>query len=264
MSRSLHFRLRNTYIVATHYVGKTTIYDDALDDCDAVIVNGEGSIHHDSTRSQFLIGVLRKAQLLGKKTALVNALFQQSLDEYRDVLERLDFFSVREPASAENAKRLGGRPIILLDSAADPHFPTNSGKVLRNLPEIVKGDTHPLSTCRAVLDSLDVDSISLKSISFEDLVATLRTAKVYVTGQHHGVYAAGLAGIGFVPIPSNSHKIESLVEWSGLPIPICRRQEDLGECIAFAVDNQTLFKRFQQFLREHRVVNERDFSAFLH
>lgn len=45
---------------------------------DAVLINGEGSIHHSAARATFLLALLQKAQQRGKKVLLVNALFNNT------------------------------------------------------------------------------------------------------------------------------------------------------------------------------------------
>src|SRR5262245_5298557 len=76
-------------VTATHTVGSTSVDATALALCDAVVVNGEGTIHHDSPRANFLITMLAEAQAAGKRTALVNALYQQEHLPAPDVLARL-------------------------------------------------------------------------------------------------------------------------------------------------------------------------------
>ena len=261
--RSLHYHLPGHYLIATHYVGTEDVYQDALRACDAVFVNGEGTIHHDSPRANFLLDVLRRAQVLGKKTLLANALFQQYSRRHAETIQRLDFFAVREPMSAEFGRELGGEPLVLLDSAADWHFLKKAGRVLRELPEITKGATHPHSPHHGLLDRLDVPQVDLRGKTLEDMIATLRTTEVYVTGQYHGVYAAGFAGIPFVAIPSNSHKIESLIGWSGLPIPICTSAERLEEQIECARRDPKPFQEFNRFLRSRPVFTEEHVATLM-
>ncbi len=206
-------------IVAVHTVGSTDIDAVAFDACDAVVVNGEGTIHHDSPRADFLLGVLAAAQAAGKRTALVNAVYQQAHPPPGDTLARLDLFVVREVRSAAWARRHGGAPWVLLDSAADRNRLLADARPLRSVSGIVKGATHPKAPSANWLDAVDAPRIDMTAGTLDEIVATLRRVDAYVTGQHHGVYAAALAGIPFVALTSNSHKIEGLIEWSGLPIP---------------------------------------------
>jgi len=230
-------------VVATHTVGSSVIDAPAFAACEAVIVNGEGSIHHDSARANFLMMVLAAAQAAGKRTALINALYQQDHLVQPDVLARLDFFSVREVRSAAQARRHGGCPWVLIDSAADRRQ-LLPARALRAVSGIVKGGTHPKAPSATWLDGLAADKVDVAVGSLDDIVATLRQADVYVTGQHHGVYAAALAGIPFVALTSNSHKVEGLIEWSGLPIPVVGHESALPKALAYAQANRAIFDEF--------------------
>ena len=240
-------------IVATHTVGATTIDAAAFANCDAVVVNGEGTIHHDSPRANFLMMALACAQAAGKRTALVNALYQQERLSAPDVLSRLDFMSVREVRSAALARRHGGCPWILADSAADRQQ-LKPAQPLRAVSGVVRGGTHPKAPSATWLDTLDVQKVDVSVGTLDEIVATLKQADVYVTGQHHGVYAAALAGIPFVALTSNSHKIEGLIEWSGLPIPVVDDELALPRALRFAMANRDLFERFSRFIGSQDVT----------
>jgi len=258
--RSLRCALSEHEIIATHAVGEESYDAAALNACDVLFVNGEGTIHHRGPRADFLMHLLALAQERGKKTFLVNALFQQEPPYFPEVLGALDYFSVREPRSAESARRCGGDPVMLLDSCADPQYLT--GRPRKQLSAITMGKTHPESPVHGVLEALSFEQFRL-NCKFEDVVATLKTCKLYITGQHHGVYAAGLAGIPFVPLPSNSHKIESLIEWSGLPIKVCTTAEEITAQIPVALANREVYTKFHNFLLSQRVFGRADLARAL-
>jgi hypothetical protein len=62
------------------------------------------------------------------------------------------------------------------------------------------------------------------------------------------VYAAALAGIPFVPIPSNTHKIGALIRWSGFPIPIAKTHEEVKDHSRWAIAQPGVFREFRQWL----------------
>jgi Polysaccharide pyruvyl transferase len=240
-------------VIATHTVGSGTFDPIAFAACDAVVVNGEGTIHHDSPRANFLMMILAMAQAAGKRTALINALYQQEQRTFGDVLARLDLMTVREVRSASIARHHGGRPWILLDSAADLRQLTST-QPLRKVSGLVKGGTHPKAPSATWLDRISADKLDMSAGTFDQIVSTLREAEMYVTAQHHGVYAAGLAGIPFVAVISNSHKIEGLIEWSGLPIPVVSDEASLQGAIVYAQKNRSVFEDFANFFRKHDVI----------
>jgi hypothetical protein len=240
-------------VTGTHFVGTTDVDATAFAEADAVMINGEGTIHHSGHRARFLMAMIEEAKRQGKRVLLVNALFQQYDCSSDDLLAGLALLSVREPRSAAFARRYGGQPQVLLDSAADPAFLT-SGVARRLKDGLVIGGAHKDGLLERPFAGLQGDRLRMGDARFEDIVATLRNAEIYMTGQHHGVYAAALAGCPFVATPSNSHKIESFVEWTGLPIPVCLRQDEIRPAMAFALRNRSMFAELQDFMATQSVL----------
>ena len=233
--------------------GSFALEDAAWEEADVIFINGEGSIHHSSERALFLLTIIEEAKKAGKKVLLVNALFQQYECPQPDILADLALLSVREPRSFAFSRRFGGEPLLLLDSAADPAF-LDDGKAIPLNHGTVIGGSHRHGLIDEPFEGVRGHILTLADASFPDLVATLRGAEIYLTAQHHGVYAAALAGCPFVVTPSNSHKIESFIEWTGLPIPICLAKHELGPAMGYAKRNKTMFAELQGFLRENSVL----------
>ncbi len=241
-------------IAGTHATGTRNIDAPAFAEADVVLINGEGTIHHSGPRAMFLLSVIQRAKRAGKRVLLVNALFQQYDCPQDDLLADLALLTVREPLSAAFARRYGGAPRVLLDSAADPAFlpggraqPLTTGRVI--------GGAHRHGLIADPFDGLEGDRLTMRSAAYEDIVATLKTAELYLTAQHHGVYAAALAGCPFVTTPSNSHKIEAFVAWTGLPIPVCMRQDEIPAAISFALRNRSMFAELQDFMAQQAVLS---------
>lgn len=239
--------LKGAHILGRHAVNTTVIDEAAWAQAEWVIVNGEGTIHHNQPSGQFLLAQLERAQRAGKRTALVNALYQEVTTPVRNILKKLDHFSVRETASAAHARSGGGSPVIMLDLCAAYYRGLAPRPPTRRLPAINVGYQHDGARLGFRLTDLGHAYYGLDD-DFADIVANLRAARLYITGQHHGVYAAGLAGIPFVAVRSNSHKIEGLIEWSGLPIPVCSNRTDIAAAIKFAAANRRIFADFHRFL----------------
>ncbi len=249
-------------IVGRHVTGTREIDEAAFAAAEIVLVNGEGTIHHSGPRALYLLHLIRRAKRRGKRVLLVNALFQQYDAPAEDMLSGLALLTVREPRSAAFARRFGGEPLTLLDSAADPAFlaggtaqPLMAGRVI--------GGTHRHGLIPDLFDRLEGPKLTLRHLPFEDIVATLRQAEVYLTAQHHGVYAAALAGCPFVTSPSNSHKIESFVDWTGLPIPIVLRKNELEAAITFALRNRAMYAELAAFMRQQPVLTAAHLAAAL-
>ncbi|WP_103258943.1 polysaccharide pyruvyl transferase family protein [Tabrizicola aquatica] len=240
-------------ITGRHITGTRDVDKVAFAAAEAVLVNGEGTIHHSGPRALFLLQLIQRAKAQGKRVLMVNALFQQYDAPANDILSDLSLLTVREPRSAAFARRFGGQPLTLLDSAADPAFLTK-GKARRLETGRVVGGTHRHGLIPDLFDDEPGEKLTLRRHAFEDIVATLRQAEIYLTAQHHGVYAAALAGCPFVTSPSNSHKIESFVEWTGLPIPIVLRQDELEPAIVFALRNRSMYLELADFMRQQSVL----------
>ena len=142
---------------------------------------------------------------------------------------------------------------MLLDSAADPAFLTlGQAMPLRHGTAI--GGFHQHGVLSDPFVGIEGEQLTMRSGSFENIVATLKGAELYLTAQHHGVYAAALAGCPFVTSPSNSHKIEAFIEWTGLPIPICMTREEIAPAMAFATRNRAMYAELAGFMASQSVL----------
>lgn len=239
-------------IVARHAVGSFELDAQAFEAADAILINGEGTIHHSTRRAQHLMAVILEAKAMGKRVLLVNALFQQ-YQGAPDLLADLSLLTVREPRSAAFARVYGGQPTTLLDSAADTSF-MGPGRATPLTSGLVIGYAKKVERFPVAFAALQGHKLSMFHGGFDDIVATLRQAKVYITGQHHGVYAAALAGCPFVTVRSTSHKIESFIDWTGLPIPVCQTPGEIEPALEFAMANPSIYKDLQQFMAEQSIL----------
>jgi len=234
-----------------------------------VVCHGEGTLHKAyqgpaAPRASWLLSQLRGAAEAGLRVAVLNALLGarsgEALCDMATNRRAPTLVTVREPMSL---KTLGQAPdcVLLADSCADPRV-WEGGEPLFELPPIVRGFTHPSSQRSNVLDKHDYVRFGLFQ-RFRDVVATLRTCSCYLTGQHHGVYAAGLAGIPFVPVPSNSHKIEALIQWSGLPIRIARDHKQVKDHMKWARAHPKVFQDFHRWLVSRPYLTEEHLRPLL-
>lgn len=241
-------------VTARQMTGDLFIDPAAFQAADVIFINGEGTIHHSARGALLLLEVIQTAKEAGKPVLLVNALFQQYEAPSPDLLSSLALLAVREPRSAAFARHFGGQPVMLLDSAADPKF-LQAGRPLPIRHGCMIGGSHRAGLIKDPFAGIEGQKLTMHSGSFEDIVATLRQADLYLTGQHHGVYAAALAGCPFVATPSNSHKIESFIDWTGLPIPICLKPAEVEPAMRFARANRSIFTELQDFMRSQSVLD---------
>lgn len=225
----------------------------------AVVVNGEGTIHHGHGRH--LLTILAGAQELGLRTHLVNAVFQ-ACDTFGPTLKRLDDLTVRDARSSEYLASLGVPHRLVLDSILEADFveePTvdfggrtvvtdwhavrdeDCGGLLRGLMAEL-GD-------RAAYYPLESPS---SAAEWRSAVANLRTAGLVVTGRHHGVYLAAMAGVPFVALGSNTWKVEGLLDLLPGRLRVCRSARELGEARRRALSDAGLFEEIRRCLESAR------------
>jgi hypothetical protein len=237
-----------------------------IEEADAVIVNGEGSIHHGF--GAHLLSILEAGQRLGKKTLLVNAVLQE-VDSFDDVLAQLTDLTVRDVRSSEflSNRRIGHR--IVVDSMLEAQF--DSAPLFDLTGRVVVTDWHPArdldvgSILRSTLSNSKIDAFFLPLAHgihrrvWRQIPATLASAELMITARHHGIYLAALAGVPFVALPGNTHKIEGLLALSGFPIPLCTAADQLESALHFARSNRSLFTEFSQWL-----LSQKPLATFQH
>lgn len=249
-------------VIGRHRVGQMEIDTEVFSSADLLFINGEGTLHHSQPRACFLMALIEEAKAQGKRVMLVNALFQIWQDAPADLLSGLDLLCLREPLSAAYARRYGGDPVVLLDSAADPRF-LGGGQAHPLGHGVVIGGVHNGSPFKGGFAGIAGHPLVMAGSVFGDIVETLRGADIYLTGQHHGVYAAALAGCPFVAVASNSHKIEAFLNWTGLPVPFCHHRHELEGAMAFARANPSIFAELQDFMRTQHVLDSARIAAAL-
>ncbi|MBT9292159.1 glycosyltransferase family 29 protein [Prosthecodimorpha staleyi] len=211
---------------------------EAHEDYDVVVVNGEGSMHHGVHSFHQKMLLLGEAVARRRPAFLVNTVWQRNGRLFDHVLRHLDAITVRERASQRDLKaRHGIQAELRLDAsfwapvapvAAREDF--GGGTVVTDFYSRQFGNfvrmTGGLLKAKPYID--------MGEYGWPELIASLRTASLLVTGRHHAVYAACRARLPFVAMAGNTHKIEGLIEASGLPIPIAREARELPGLIDWA------------------------------
>ena len=219
---------------------------------DAVVVNGEGTIHHGAGRD--LLGLIAAAQKAGKPTLLVNAVFQE-VEGFDEALRRLDDFVVREPRSQAYAKSRGFNARVVPDSYFAARFdgPGKEGFAGRD----VITDFHPARTdvaavLRTYAEEQQAKSLPLRGSetmqTWSGLPETIRHSRALITGRHHGVCLAIVARVPFVALGSNTYKIEGMLETLGLERLYCETLEDVYNARAYATDHADIFAQLLERL----------------
>lgn len=221
-----------------------------LNNCDVVIVNGEGTIHHHG--GQHLLAILGAAQELGKPTLLVNSVFEATTG-FDSVLRRLEDFTVRDRLSELHAKERGISCRLVWDSSLEASYSSevsdrSTGKtIITDWHGTRSEDTGDL--LRRFCDNPvgDVEYVPLQHARAYETWASgpsvFRSAKQVITGRHHGCYFCIKGRQVFIPLGSNTFKIEGLVEMSGVPIPIPSTWSQLCEALEWLSKSADLYDR---------------------
>ncbi|MBJ6751574.1 polysaccharide pyruvyl transferase family protein [Geomonas anaerohicana] len=237
---------------------RTSAVSREMEEVDAVIVNGEGTIHHGA--GLHLLALLKHAQLLKKRTFLVNCVIQDCIF-YHDVMRDLDDLTVRDAHSLSYLADAGVPGRVVLDSILEADFKAEPTVDFKN--KIVITDFHHSmidvgAALKKLQDELQDEAVyypledKLRFDDWQHFVANLRTARLIVTGRHHGVYLSALAKRPFVALPSNTWKIEGTLSLFGERINVLTDYRGLVKACEDAVSNRSLYDDFSDFLQQQR------------
>lgn len=213
----------DVYGIKTPPIPRRTYIKSELEKCDTVIVNGEGVIHHTATYTNGgteLLTQIDSFQKMGKVVLLMNCVFQSVDPKWANVLSRCKYITVREPWSKQHLMAIGVKTDIdvCLDMTAYHDYDVVQSKT----KGIAVGNVHPEFKGYREFYPLKekFDNLSMPKNKFMPYLRSLSTYKVFITGQHHGMYACIFAKTPFIVYPSNTYKIESFLDWTGADINV--------------------------------------------
>jgi hypothetical protein len=220
------------------------IVDDA--DFDLLIVNGEGSMHHGSASARKKIAELASAQSAGKRTMLINSVWQENPDAHTAALAKCESVVVREIFSQRDLAAHGVASEIYIDQCfhrtidAEPFESYGASPVLTDFHSKEFGTFVRVNNAW----SSEFPYIDMKNVSWSALVRSLATASALVTGRHHAVFAACKARTPFLALRSNTHKIEGLIATSGIPVPVYSDFSEIRKNLASIDRRKPLYDEF--------------------
>ena len=240
----------------------------AIEKADAVVVNGEGTIHHG--RGLELLGVLAVAQQQGKQAHLINAVLEE-VPAFYETLRQLDSLTVRDAASARYLDGLNIPHRVLPDSIIDARF--SDQPLFRFDGRVLVTDWHGhlnSTTGRVVTQFMNTTDNRIvfyplrrtdAPVRWRYALAEMRTADCIVTARHHGAYLAAMAGRPFVMLASNTHKMKGFIELAGMDIPYCSSADEIEAGIRYARDHARHFRELQQRLMDYGPLEYFDGTA---
>ena len=195
-----------------------SLHRDALpnDNCellsraDLVIVNGEGSIHH--SRCGHLIDVACKYP-----AALINCVYQEN--PFNEGLSKFRLIAARESQSANHLKECGAT-------------------VVEVVPDLMFGSTilREFVPNEPIFDLGMTDNVTNRESGHPPFVSNatdylhwLAQHRRVVCGRYHSAVACAVLGIPFTCWPSNTWKIEGMLEDMGLPELLFQTQQEAAD-----------------------------------
>jgi len=184
-------------------------------EADLILINGEGTMHHNRVVPHQLLEILRSAKTLGKKTALINTVWQDMrLDQEMKEVLRDTYISVREVLSQQELEKDDIKSDIHLDLS---YFNDVPDQVELQYPkELVIGKFFMQKDYRPK----GINHIDIFKDDWNTVVNILRGTKWFVTGRHHELYASCKARCYFSALDGNTHKNVGLMKTAGVEIPI--------------------------------------------
>ncbi len=194
-------------------------YGDVLQKCDAVIFNGEGSLHDGAAINMF--EKCRLAKELGKKVFLINSVWQNNTETNR-YLNLFDLVTFRESLSYEEAL-----PFCKEKAMVVPDLAFYGDRLLhedKNTTKLLFTDSVKASNSRKLYSLAKKYSAEFYGMTenacfpqlSEEVIANLDEKAKIVTGRFHTLVFAMKYKIPALVLTSNTHKIEGLLKDSGL------------------------------------------------
>ncbi len=264
---SYHSGSKSVWDTLENYINELEIeIVDSIDAADTVIVNGEGSMHHNKFHCSNKIKILNNAYENDKSIFLLNSLWQSNNFKLPLDLREKNRVVLREVYSRDDLFDNYG---LLASVAPDlVTFSVESKNILESLnsknqnnQKLIIGSTD------FYLESMenwvrfstgkysDTKYIDIKSLSWSEFLKEVLALDILITGRHHAIYACLITKTPFIPIKSNSHKIEGLLASSNSKIPCIKDIKELDKSIEKIISGtfDKDFKRAYEWIRKFTI-----------
>jgi hypothetical protein len=223
---------------------------------DYLIVNGEGTIHHDSIGARNLIGLCVAGKKLGMHVSILNcSIYELSEPLLSSLRQSVDQIVVREPnsfrylAEQKVPATLSADCLFLASSLHQTlacELPTlakellqNDGKVALYTPGVLSGSGQVAESFvtadiqslvsggynviyyvveaedehfAAAAQSAGASIMPLGSLGWKEVFNFLKFVSLVVSGRYHINIFAAIAGVQFIPMETNTSKMNGLLE----------------------------------------------------
>ena len=191
---------------------------------DLIVINGEGTFHHDTKASKALYETALKSKRAGKRVCLINSV----IDSISSDLSIFDYVSSRESLSGGKEYPFVHDPCFYVDVRSAPisEYVLFVDSVMRNKDKQVIESYNSYNGPKKYIKLTDYHSREIFDI--------FSRASFVVTGRYHGVVFSMMLKKPFVALKSNSHKIEGILQDYGLSNNL---KEDISNIKDFMLDN---------------------------
>ena len=190
-------------------------YENVLQKCDAVIFNGEGTLHDGAAINMF--EKCRLAKDLGKKVFLINSVWQNNTATNK-YLDLFDLISFRESLSYEEAL-----PFCKENALVVPDLAFYGDRILspnKVTSKLLFTDSVKASSNRKLYRLAQKYAAEFYGMTEndcfpqldEEIIAGLDKNAKIVTGRFHALVFAMKYGVAALAMPSNTHKVEGLLK----------------------------------------------------
>lgn len=223
---------------------------------DTLVVNGEGSMHHDRRNCMVKMEAIADAQRANRRTFLVNTVWDRNSAALTPILQALSNIVVRGRMSAiDLAENHGVNSHISIDFSyfrdIDPApFQDLQGAVA--MTDVWASDAYGFCWPNRNFSASFVP-VDMTAQCWSSLVRSLETARLVIAGRHHALYAACKARVAFVAVRGNCHKMEDLLSITGSRIPVCDNIAEIPQALRWAERYPSEYERLFDWMERQKL-----------
>ena len=254
-STELKFFWKNDLKTSLKIVEQSILAND-ISSSDIVIINAEGTIHHN--KGLHLLAISSFSQSIGVPVFLLNATIDD-VNGFDDIFRKMKDIVVREEYSYLYLRGKNINCRFCVDDFINADFNQISNKDIDKKYLITDWHPHVESLVLPIVKKINNFESEFAPMYYENayndwqnIIVKYSMASLVIAGRYHSIYAAGLAGVPFVALPVNSHKSTGIIKSSGLPIPFCKKSSHINNQIKYALDNPLVFQEFKSFLEGNK------------
>jgi len=182
-------------------------YADELSKVDLLVVNGEGSIHHNA--NFHLLELAEK-----HPSVLVNCVYEQN--DANPYLEAFKYISARESMSGAEIRGQGVECTVIPDVIFASSFLNSYRPVVKAKGVVVTDSYYKQYTQRYFMKRSDKDLLFAKKHSPASFIESLLKYEGVIAGRFHAAVACSVLGIPFSTWESNTWKTQGMMNDMGV------------------------------------------------